>query len=83
MFEHIQIPLNLIPSDPRFGSGPSLIPMSYLQNLLETKEHLLGTSHRKDNVKNLVGEVVTGFKKYFSLPADYRSFWKWWGHSFI
>lgn len=71
MFENYQIPKELIPSDPRFGSGPSLIPTAFLDALRETGNQLLGTSHRKPAVKNLVKEVQDGLRKYFNIPADY------------
>lgn len=72
MFENIEIPKELIPSDPRFGVGPSLIPTEAVENLLKTGTSLLGTSHRKPAVKNLVKEVQEGLRKYFNLPADYE-----------
>jgi phosphoserine aminotransferase len=71
MFESIAFPSELIPSDPRFGSGPSLIPVSSVKSLLETDKHLLGTSHRKPAIKNLVKEVQEGLRSYFQLPDDY------------
>ena len=54
MFEKFVVPKELMPSDPRFGAGPSLIPVAHLEALAATKHHLLGTSHRKPAVKNLV-----------------------------
>jgi phosphoserine aminotransferase len=71
MFETMNLPKELIPSDPRFGSGPSLIPVEYVKKLVETDVHLLGTSHRKPAIKNLVKEVQEGIAKYFELPDDY------------
>lgn len=62
---------SLRPSDPRFGVGPSLIPTSFVQNLLETGHDYLGTSHRKPAVVEMVREVQVGFQKYFDLPKDY------------
>ena len=46
--KNINIPNELIPSDPRFGAGPSLIPVEFVERLLATGAHLLGTSHRKN-----------------------------------
>ena len=54
MFENYKEPSEFIPSDPRFGSGPSLIPVEFVQRLADTGVHLLGTSHRKQPVKDLV-----------------------------
>jgi phosphoserine aminotransferase len=71
MFENYEIPKELIPSDPRFGSGPSLIPTAFIDALRETGDQLLGTSHRKPAVKNLVKDVQDGLRKYFNVPDDY------------
>jgi len=71
MYENYSAPKDLIPSDPRFGCGPSLIPVSYLQSLVDTHTELLGTSHRKPAVKNLCKEVQDGLKEYFDVPDDF------------
>ncbi len=72
MFENFKVPKELVPSDPRFGVGPSLIPVEALESLAKTGTSLLGTSHRKDAVRNVVKELQEGFKKYFNLPAGYE-----------
>lgn len=72
MFENFRVPKELIPSDPRFGVGPSLVPVSSVEALVKTGVELLGTSHRKMNVRNVVKEVQDGLKTYFNLPADYE-----------
>ncbi|MBL7664467.1 MAG: phosphoserine transaminase [Bacteriovoracaceae bacterium] len=72
MFENFTVPKELIPSDPRFGVGPSLIAMEHFKTLAETGSKLMGTSHRKSAVKNLVKEVQNGFRQYFNLPEDYQ-----------
>lgn len=72
MFENFEIPANLMPSDPRFGVGPSLIPVEHLERLAATGKSLLGTGHRQLPVINLIKEVQEGFKKYFDLPAGYE-----------
>ncbi|MCP4913115.1 MAG: phosphoserine transaminase [Oligoflexia bacterium] len=71
MFENYKAPQELIPSDPRFGCGPSLIPMEYVERLLKTGNHLLGTSHRKAPIKNLCKGIQEGLTKYFNLPEGY------------
>lgn len=71
MFENFVAPKELIPSDPRFGCGPSLIPLNHLQTLIERGPNLLGTSHRKSPIKNMVKEAQEGLKKYFKVPEDY------------
>ncbi len=71
MFDNFQIPENLIPSDPRFGCGPSLVPTEFLHMLAKTGVHYMGTSHRKPAVKNVVREIQEGLMKYFNVPSDY------------
>jgi phosphoserine aminotransferase len=72
MFENFKINKDLIPSDPRFGVGPSLIPLEAVQKLAQTSFHLLGTGHRKMPVRYLVKEVQDGLRSYFKLPPDYQ-----------
>lgn len=71
MFKNLEIPAHLIPKDPRFGVGPSLIPQAFVEKLAQSKNYL-GTSHRKDNVVKLVRELQLGLKKYFNLPEGYE-----------
>jgi phosphoserine aminotransferase len=71
MFDNFEMPKELIPSDPRFGSGPSLVPTEFLERLAKTGPHFMGTSHRKPAVKNVVKEIQDGLMKYFNLPSDY------------
>ena len=72
MFENYKVPKDLMPSDPRFGVGPSLIPVEYMERLAQTGTELLGTSHRKPAVKNLVKEMQEGIAKYFNIPEGYE-----------
>lgn len=72
MFENFKVPNELMPSDARFGVGPSLIPVEHIQSLLETKKSLLGTSHRKPAIKNLCKEIQEGLTQYFNLPDGYE-----------
>jgi len=67
----ISLPENLIPSDPRFGCGPSLIQLDDLTRLQEKGPHLLGTSHRKEPVRALCREIQQNLKDYLSVPDDY------------
>ncbi|MCO4792318.1 MAG: phosphoserine transaminase [Bacteriovoracaceae bacterium] len=71
MFENYNAPSDLIPSDPRFGCGPSLIPVQFVKDLADTGVHLLGTSHRKQPVKDLVKGIQEGLRTYFNVPSDY------------
>ncbi len=72
MFSKYNPPKDLIPSDPRFAAGPSLIPVEYIDRLRETGVHLLGTSHRKPGIKNLCKEIQEGLAQYFNLPDGYE-----------
>lgn len=72
MFESFKVPKELIPSDPRFGVGPSLIPIEAVQKLAQTGHELLGTSHRREAVRNVVKEMQEGLKTYFKLPHGYE-----------
>jgi phosphoserine aminotransferase len=71
MFDNYEAPKELIPNDPRFGAGPSLVPMSFFESLLKTGPHYMGTSHRKPAIKNVVKEIQDGLMKYFNVPSDY------------
>jgi phosphoserine aminotransferase len=70
-FNDLKIPTELIPTDPRFGSGPSVIPVEHLKKLAECSPHLIGTSHRKNQVLDLVKELQQNLIQYFNLPKDY------------
>lgn len=72
MFDQFEIPADLRPSDPRFGSGPSLVPTAFVETLAKTGTEYLGTSHRKPAVKNVVKQMQDGIRKYFQLPDDYQ-----------
>jgi len=72
MFEHFTVPSELVPSDPRFGVGPSLIPVEFIRDLEKTHHRLLGTGHRKSEVRKLVNELQDGLRTYFKLPAGYE-----------
>ena len=69
---NIQAHKDKFPSDPRFGAGPSLIPVSFLEKLAATGAHLLGTSHRKPAVRNLVKGIQDDLRSYFKIPEDYK-----------
>ena len=72
MFEKIQIPQELIPSDGRFGCGPSLIKPEFVEALAKEAKSYLGTSHRQAVVKNKVGSVIEKLRAYLSVPGDYK-----------
>ena len=68
----ITIPTDLLPSDGRFGCGPSKVRPEAVAALAAEGAKLLGTSHRQAPVKNLVGRVRSGVAELFSLPEGYE-----------
>ena len=68
----IKIPSDLLPRDGRFGCGPSKIRPEQVSGLVDVATTLLGTSHRQQPVRSLVGRVRTGLRDLFSLPDDYE-----------
>jgi phosphoserine aminotransferase len=67
----IVIPASLLPSDGRFGSGPSKIRHPQIEALSAAGRALLGTSHRQAPVRSLVQRVREGLAALFGLPDDY------------
>jgi phosphoserine aminotransferase len=68
----IKIPAELLPSDGRFGCGPSKVRPEAVSALAAQAPLLLGTSHRQAPVKNLVKRVREGVAELFSLPEGYQ-----------
>lgn len=68
----ITIPQDLLPSDGRFGSGPSKVRPEALAALAATGTGFMGTSHRKDGVKSIVARLQHGMRELFSLPDDWQ-----------
>jgi phosphoserine aminotransferase len=68
----ITIPTNLIPSDGRFGAGPSKVRPEAVEALAKASEHFLGTSHRQKTVKSVVGSLRAGLRELFTLPDGYE-----------
>ena len=67
----IVIPAGLLPSDGRFGSGPTRIRDAQLEALTAAGRTLLGTSHRQAPVRGLVQRAREGLATLFGLPDDY------------
>lgn len=70
--ERVTIPSELLPSDGRFGAGPSKVRPEQVQALNDAGHTLLGTSHRQAPVKNLVGEIREGLHTFFQAPEGYE-----------
>jgi len=68
---NITIPADLLPADGRFGSGPSKVRTEALEALAATGTGFMGTSHRKDPVKDIVLRMQQGLRDLFSLPSDW------------
>jgi phosphoserine aminotransferase len=68
----ITLPQQLKPADGRFGSGPSKVPAEVVAELGSLGGTLLGTSHRQQPVKSLVGRIRAGLRELFALPDGYE-----------
>lgn len=68
----IRIPLDLLPTDGRFGSGPSKVRVEALRALAETGMSYMGTSHRQKTVKAMVGRARSGMSTLLGLPDGYE-----------
>ena len=66
------IPRELLPSDGRFGSGPSKVRVEAIQALAEVGPQYLGTSHWREGVRSVLRRVRTGLTELFSLPEGYE-----------
>ena len=68
----ISIPQDLLPADGRFGSGPSKVRPEAVAALSRAANGYLGTSHRRDGVRSVVGRLRDGLTTFFSLPDGYE-----------
>lgn len=68
----LKIPAELLPQDGRFGCGPSKVRSGQVNAITSAATTVLGTSHRKPAVKNLVGDIREGLSSLFSLPEGYE-----------
>lgn len=68
----ITIPRDLLPSDGRFGCGPSKVRHEALASLTKHGDHYLGTSHRQATVKFMVARLRNGLAEMFALPDGYE-----------
>jgi phosphoserine aminotransferase len=72
MFENIKVPYDLLPSDGRFGCGPSKVPTYFVDKLRDNSKNLLGHSHRNKNILSLVQRCQEKIKIYFKVPDEYH-----------
>jgi len=66
------IPNELKPADGRFGCGPSKVRPQALARLASDGAAVMGTSHRQEPVKALVGEIRAGLRELFAAPDGYE-----------
>jgi phosphoserine aminotransferase len=68
----LRLPSEMLPSDGRFGCGPSKVRPEQLARLAGSAATVMGTSHRQKPVKSLVGRVRDGVRRLFHLPEGYE-----------
>src|SRR5436189_5423617 len=68
----ITIPIDLLPGDGRFGSGPSKVRPEAVEALAKTSSEYLGTSHRQATVRFMVGALRNGLAELLRLPDGYE-----------
>jgi phosphoserine aminotransferase len=72
MTTQLELPDDIKPRDGRFGSGPTKVRPEAVQALAERGIAVMGTSHRKEPVKALVGRLQEVLTELFSLPDGYE-----------
>lgn len=72
MTDPVIIPQELKPLDGRFGSGPSKVRTEAVEALNAAAGGLLGTSHRRSNVRDLVGRLRDGIGALYRIPDGYE-----------
>ena len=70
--DEITLPDDIKPGDGRFGSGPSKVRPEAVHALAEVSTTWLGTSHRQDPVRRVVGSVRRGLTELFGLPDGWE-----------
>ncbi|MDQ6698141.1 MAG: phosphoserine transaminase [Actinomycetota bacterium] len=68
----ITIPTDLLPSDGRFGCGPSKVRREAVEALRNEAPGYLGTSHRQAAVRFMVSRLRNGLAELLSLPDGYE-----------
>jgi phosphoserine aminotransferase len=68
----LTIPEGLRPADGRFGCGPSKVRPEALERLAREGAAVMGTSHRQQPVKAIVGEIRAGLRELFRAPEGYE-----------
>jgi phosphoserine aminotransferase len=68
----ISLPTDLLPTDGRFGSGPSKVRPEAVEALAAVTRSYLGTSHRQARVRFEVSRLRNGLAELFALPDGYE-----------
>jgi len=68
----VTLPASILPRDGRFGCGPSKVRPGQIEAIVSGATSLIGTSHRKPPVKNLVRSIRAGLNDLFSLPDGWE-----------
>ena len=68
----ITIPAAMLPSDGRFGSGPSKFRPDAARALAERAVDYMGTSHRRTGVRRVVAELRAGIAELLGAPEGYE-----------
>ena len=68
----VRLPAELLPTDGRFGSGPSKVRDEAMARLSDSAPGYLGTSHRRPGVKSVVHRARDGLRQLFALPDGYE-----------
>jgi phosphoserine aminotransferase len=68
----VVIPPEFLPTDGRFGSGPSKVRTAAVEALLQAAPTYLGTSHRRPGVRSVARRVRDGLADLFALPDGYE-----------
>lgn len=68
----LSLPAELLPTDGRFGCGPSKVRPDQIAALTAGATSIMGTSHRQAGVKDVVGAIRSGLADLFSLPDGYE-----------
>ncbi len=68
----LTLPPAMLPTDGRFGCGPSKVRPEALAALAGSGASVMGTSHRQAPVKMLVRRVREGLDMLFGLPDGYQ-----------
>lgn len=72
LIPEIRLPAELLPTDGRFGSGPSKVRQEAVNALADAAPGYLGTSHRQAGVRSVVAGIRRGLAELFALPDGYE-----------